>query len=554
MNSDGDELICLAFAEVLFTTMARIICKPLPQYDPDSEVKTGKALEALSDDWRVIHSVHWQGRRGKREIDGEADFVLVSARLGVIVLEVKGGNVSIENGRWNSVDRRGFKHEIKNPFEQATASKANLYKWIKSTLGIDAPTMHAVVFPDVYGLPLLGPAAPEAIVLQRSELDNIHLAIDRVASHWGMKSKLSEQDVDRIVGSLAPTVSVKRTFADDAYDSERALLRLTDEQFRAFSGLRRARRAVIYGGPGSGKTLLATEKARQLAIEGHETLLVCYNDLLGRALATEVPDIRATTFHSLCMSSMRKAKLPVPNERTDDWWAFDAAVGLLDAAATGVVSFGAIVVDEGQDFAPDWFDALLGLLSHKDASPFYVFADSDQRIWPRTWEPRQDWFPYELTINCRNTKPIAERVAAVLEEPETSLGASGPTPKWINVEGKSKPEQIVLRTVAQLLDDGFEPEDIAVLCEQPRLATELAQMTVAQHVFCRYGGVGILVETVARFKGLEKLAIVLVLEETSEAPDRIAYVGFSRARTFLQVVAPTSRKKSSNWPRDQHKS
>src|SRR3712207_2803593 len=86
---------------------------------PPSEVRTYEALSALDDTWRLFHSVVWQGLRHGRQADGEADFVLMNPRYGIIVLEVKGGRVEVEGGTWYSVDRDNAKHRIKNPFTQA---------------------------------------------------------------------------------------------------------------------------------------------------------------------------------------------------------------------------------------------------------------------------------------------------------------------------------------------------------------------------------------------------------------------------------------------------
>ncbi|WP_122879286.1 nuclease-related domain-containing protein [Burkholderia pseudomallei] len=96
----------------------------------DSEKRVAAALQRLSDDWTVLHHVSWQSKRGGRQGDGEADFVLVHPRKGILVLEVKGGGIEIETGRWFTTDRNGRRFAIKNPFEQAVASKHALVGWL----------------------------------------------------------------------------------------------------------------------------------------------------------------------------------------------------------------------------------------------------------------------------------------------------------------------------------------------------------------------------------------------------------------------------------------
>lgn len=44
-------------------------------------------------------------------------------------------------------------------------------------------------------------------------------------------------------------------------------------------------------------------------------------------------------------------------------------------------------------------------------------------------------------------------------------------------------------------------------------------------------------ETVHRFKGLEASAVVLVLPPGDDIDRRLLYIGMSRARTHLEVVA-----------------
>jgi hypothetical protein len=72
-------------------------------------------------------------------------------------------------------------------------------------------------------------------------------------------------------------------------------------------------------------------------------------------------------------------------------------------------------------------------------------------------------------------------------------------------------------------------------------------MSVGNEIFGAYGSGGIVVETIARFKGLEAPAVVLILEDDGRQPDIEAYVGFSRASTYLQVIGSPARKKGLGW-------
>ena len=269
---------------------------------------------------------------------------------------MKGGGVYVDAGRWKSEDRHGIVHEIKNPFQQAVASKTALHRFVQDRLGYFVPTCHAVWLPDLWTLPTLGPDAPEAIVLGASHLVDASSALRGVVAHWRLSATLTARQVRSLAASLAPTVQVRRTLSDLAHDAQVRLLDLTTEQVRAFDMTRRHRRVVAFGGAGTGKTVLACEKARQLHASGRRVLLTCYNRLLGESLRNDpsLNGVTIHTFHSLCMSLARQAKLEVPVPIEDEWWEKDAPYLLVEAAESAGVRFDAVIVDEAQDFSKLW--------------------------------------------------------------------------------------------------------------------------------------------------------------------------------------------------------
>jgi hypothetical protein len=89
--------------------------------------------------------------------------------------------------------------------------------------------------------------------------------------------------------------------------------------------------------------------------------------------------------------------------------------------------FGAIVVDEGQDFGDEWWTVLEACLAD-DQSYLYIFFDDQQSLLPRGASYPIDMPPVDLSRNCRNAGQIyaAMRVLSpYAPDPEDALATLG---------------------------------------------------------------------------------------------------------------------------------
>lgn len=518
---------------------------------PRSEIKVRKSLSAV-DDLVVFHSVAWQSRRGGRQGDGEADFVVLVPGLGILVLEVKGGGIETIGGTWFSTGSDGVRHSIKNPFDQAKDSKYALlafFKAVDPTL-TRYPIVHAVVFPDIEVDQLLGLNAPVDIVVDRADLVRPMAAIERIFRHWGQHRALSESDVLRIVDHLAPTIQVRRLLRDDVGDAKQALLDLTTEQMGVLQAIRRVKRAMILGGAGTGKTVLAVEKSRQLASSGFRVLLLCYNAPLRQHLTSTLhgSSVEVETFHSLVHREARRANLKIPLNPTSEWYENEAPRILNEAAARNGTLYDGVLVDEAQDFAMEWLSVAQTLVADDDL--LYLFADFHQDLYRRGWSIPKGLVEFELTVNCRNTGPIARRVASVFEDRLNSKFVDGPEPRFVEVGRREHLAPNIIDLVESIvLEDKIEPAQLIVLTDSTSVVSELRSTGVAEHLFTTLDGHGIPVETIYRFKGLERDVVILALSDASTSEDlrAVAYVGLSRAKVGLYVVASRKIKDAIAW-------
>ncbi len=61
------------------------------------------------------------GDGSRSQADGEADFIIFDPRYGVLVIEVKDGNISYEGGRWYSTTRDTHEKNEIEPFRQSVS-------------------------------------------------------------------------------------------------------------------------------------------------------------------------------------------------------------------------------------------------------------------------------------------------------------------------------------------------------------------------------------------------------------------------------------------------
>ena len=87
---------------------------------------------------------------------------------------------------------------------------------------------------------------------------------------------------------LAPTVELRRLLRHDIEEGRTRLLAGLERPASVLNQNRTRRRAEVVGPAGSGKSLVAVEKACRLAREGWRTLFVCFNQPLATAVLREV--------------------------------------------------------------------------------------------------------------------------------------------------------------------------------------------------------------------------------------------------------------------------
>jgi hypothetical protein len=365
-------------------------------------------------------------------------------------------------------------------------------------------------------------------------------------------------------------VELHSLLRNELVEGEREVVRLTAGQITLLNTLRGQRRASVIGGAGTGKTMLAAEKARRLAKEGFRTLLVCFNSPLARMLAAETDETAASTglltvstFHQLCEDLAREAGTlpPKPAHPVPPEWFSATLPAALDAAIEREGGrFHAIVVDEGQDFEGGWLASLDALLETPKLDVMYVFHDPAQAIYRDDAVADLALPEYPLETNCRNAQPIHDVVRRFAGEGLASLALhqAGRPPELIEAETEAETLEALRRLLHRLrVDEGVAPWDIAVLSgvsledsavwRHRTFGNEVLwngqvddagrTLGLAASLVPAPPNDAIVCDSIRRFKGLERPVIVLVELRADDAHlDRLLYVGASRARQHLAVI------------------
>ena len=497
----------------------------------------------LSDEWRVFHSFDYVTRDlNQKRWDGEIDFLLYHPQKGILILEVKGGAISHRHGQWYQEDRPI------DPVLQAKHNKYAVMRLLQESLQRSIPLKfaHCVCFPSC-GVREEWPAEAQGIVLTGDELQYIEKFAEKVLAETPLPSNVvgsvSEAEVMRV---LSPLFEYGKRLSERIGMEEKQFFLFTEQQCAILDALENFPRLQIRGCAGSGKTIMAVKKAERLAAKGAKVLLLCYNQLLAEHLQRAVggnPRITAAAFFEFCIELLKIPAEQVEKYRTEPRLYREVLPKMLrDHLYRSCLCYDALVVDEGQDFAPEAWEVISMLVA--EDGPFYIFYDPDQNIFTSELAlPDFGLPPVQLTVNCRNTKKIFEALtpyrtvaAAVMD--------SAPEGSDVHVlHGDSR--TILAQELEHLvMEEGVPLAAIVIVgghaLEHTSLGgeTDVGRFRVVNRA-ARVGTMEVAYYTYMKFKGCEsKVVILLDVDDADERwkdPHGI-YTAMSRAVHQLIII------------------
>lgn len=533
--------------------MAIMIPEKPREFDPKSrENLMFTALEKLPDEYYVVHSFQISKVKEDNSIfDSEADFVIFHRNKGILCIEAKATQVLYRNGEWTYGNGKAM--HSGGPFAQARRNMYAIRDYMREhdmeNIIDNCKFLNAVWFPLVSesyirGLHLPSEASPNLVLTEEAlydpepYLDKIFSISERGKTETTINEKMAARIVNEI---LCPQFDIAPTASFDTDTKHIIFHRLLKEQASVLNFLEEQKTAIINGAAGTGKTLVAVEKAKRHALRGEKVLFLCFNTQLKNHLAENYAN-ENIDFNTIAGFACRLCHTPQPEYDTLNsvlmtMWENDS------------FPYQHVIVDEGQDFGmenieeSDILDTLKTIIEDtKENGSFYVFYDKLQLIQARKLPGFLADADCKLTLyrNCRNTENIAKTSLRPISERSPKLMENcivGVPAKMHFCSSADSVLGAIDETIDNLYADGIR--NIVILtCK-----TENDSILTPYLVNGQYptGKNVIRFTTCRKFKGLEADAVILVdLEENTfigNGGQNVFryYVGTSRARLRLDI-------------------
>ncbi len=495
-----------------------------------AEKKILNCLKSFSDKFHIIQNLPWVSTyvmdlTKHFSPEGEADFVIFHEEYGILILEVKGGNISYNKHAYFT---NGNKLK-EDPHIQSKKSAHYLRDFLKN-LSNEILIGYAVTFPDSKKPPYED--FRKEITFDIDDLENLEIKSLKAFEFWKNKDIKKniyisniKKNINLLLEKLIPESLIDPLNHKIEFDNKN-WLRLSEKQTDILTKILKSKRFFVSGRAGTGKTIIAIILARLLQEKKEKVLFLTFNVELSQIIDEELKDNEYVTplrFHQYLRE-------------------FASFVGKNDSISCekeileylikiNQNEYDVLIIDETQSFAAIW----LNLLSeHFKNKKIFIFSDELQSFANEgniTNLQMSKIFHFDdevtLSVNYRSPFKVYKRLLEIFD---SSIQQT--TPRTLdNLDLKemitNNPRKSVEDNINDLLNKGIKKEDIVILIP----SSEGRNIE-------SYKYNDIKVQTVKKYRGMEKPIVIFILASVNEKDFNELYVAYSRSTTQTIVIIP----------------
>jgi superfamily I DNA and RNA helicase len=379
---------------------------------------------------------------------------------------------------------------------------------------------------------------------------------------------LTQQQIDTIRGAIYPEIVIREQQAIiqgvspnfSLLPNDIVLITLDTKQENLAKSIGNGHR-IFFGVAGSGKTLLLLARAKILINQNQQAkiLILCFNVSLASYLKSLLyEDSKHSQYQKIEIFNFDQwakiilGKLPAQVQGNRDEYIANLVLNKL-ISNPETYQWDGILIDEAHTFIPKWFECCVKALKNGENGDLMIVADGSQGIYKRdnfSWKQvgikaqgRTISSKFDLDKNYRNTVEILNASWSLLSQiqqkhqqleteeiifpsikPELAL-RHGAKPKLILADSLEKQQMLVIKTIQQLHQKGFEQKDIAILYRQKngkqldQIMTQLQELNISFYWVTEnniskanytYNREGIRIITCLSSLGLEFKAVLII--------------------------------------------